>query len=260
MNGEDTGLGTGTFVWPAAHVLAKFIEKHSSALKVPSRRICELGSGTGLVGLVATKLGAAVTMTDQEQVMELLRRNIARMTPNTLSRVVACTYDWGKSVESLSPPFDVIIVSDCILPKLYPMEPLVKALDVLISAESIALISYEHRTYPDFDPRYEFYRLAALCGLNVHVIPLEMHDSIYNAEDIEIWAVYRNGFSPRCPVSFWTQTGQSSLVFKTWGDTEFVTGTMKSRVEASAVDFLIKQKPTGTTGSYIWPGSVILSR
>eukprot|EP01040_Poterioochromonas_malhamensis_P020045 gene20045-23845_t len=27
LNGELKGLGTGTFVWPAAHVLAKFLEK-----------------------------------------------------------------------------------------------------------------------------------------------------------------------------------------------------------------------------------------
>lgn len=35
-------------------------------------------------------------------------------------------YDWGHDTSHLNPPFDVVIVSDCILPKLYPIEPLVQ--------------------------------------------------------------------------------------------------------------------------------------
>eukprot|EP01035_Chromulina_nebulosa_P023675 gene23675-30705_t len=48
-NGEIKGLGTGTLVWPAAHVLSKYLEKRYltySSLK--NKRVCDIGSGTGI--------------------------------------------------------------------------------------------------------------------------------------------------------------------------------------------------------------------
>lgn len=44
---------------------------------VSGQRIIELGSGTGVVGLVAAALGAQqVTLTDKQQILPLLKRNI----------------------------------------------------------------------------------------------------------------------------------------------------------------------------------------
>ena len=51
-----------------------------------------------------------------------------RQALEAAGRVKVATYDWGEEDSHLSPPFDLIIVSDCILPKLYPIEPLVKVL------------------------------------------------------------------------------------------------------------------------------------
>jgi Lysine methyltransferase len=45
-NGELKGLGTGTFVWPAAHVLSKYLENNYSNRMI-GMNICDLGSGTG---------------------------------------------------------------------------------------------------------------------------------------------------------------------------------------------------------------------
>jgi hypothetical protein len=68
---------------------------------------------------------------------------VRRVLP--LSRVHVCEYNWGGDDAHLSPPLDVLIVSDCLLPKLYPIEPLVAALDKLAGPNTAIIVSYEHR-------------------------------------------------------------------------------------------------------------------
>jgi len=87
--------------------------------------------------------------------------------------------------------YDIILVSDCVLPKLYPIAPLVDALDELSGPESVAYISYEERYYPEYDPKEYFRTLAEGKGLEVTVVPLEEQHPIYSVEDIEIWEVRR---------------------------------------------------------------------
>ncbi len=87
--------------------------------------------------------------------------------------------------------FDIILVSDCVLPKLYPIEPLVSAIDELTGPSTIAYISYEYRYYPDYDPKDHFVQLANLKGLEVETIPTESQHPVYSVEDIEIWEVRR---------------------------------------------------------------------
>jgi len=87
--------------------------------------------------------------------------------------------------------FDIILVSDCVLPKLYPIGPLVDAIDELSGPNTLSLLSYEQRYYPEFDPKEEFCRLATLRNLVVRTVPQEELDPIYSAEDIEIWEVRR---------------------------------------------------------------------
>lgn len=58
----DAGPGCGGIAWPAGQVLSNYLVHHGP---LQGRRILELGSGTGLVGLVAARLGAEVIITDQ---------------------------------------------------------------------------------------------------------------------------------------------------------------------------------------------------
>lgn len=65
----------GTRVWDAAVVLARCMERMSSQgrLLLEGRRVVELGAGTGLVGLVAARLGARVLLTDVAALVPGLR-------------------------------------------------------------------------------------------------------------------------------------------------------------------------------------------
>ncbi|WVZ11622.1 hypothetical protein V8G54_016152 [Vigna mungo] len=62
---EDYGL----FVWPCSVVLAEYVwqQKH----RFSGATVVELGAGTSLPGLVAAKLGARVTLTDNSTRLEV---------------------------------------------------------------------------------------------------------------------------------------------------------------------------------------------
>ena len=67
------GVGTGGSVWPAAHVLARYLEKSGFAEK---KTVLELGAGTGAAGLAAALCGATtVALTDLDSVLWLCQEN-----------------------------------------------------------------------------------------------------------------------------------------------------------------------------------------
>jgi 2-polyprenyl-3-methyl-5-hydroxy-6-metoxy-1,4-benzoquinol methylase len=129
-NGESKGLGTGTAVWPAAHVLSKYLEKRFGANGLRGKRVCDIGSGTGCTGFIAAALGAEVTLTDQEQLLLFMESNKAIVCSENVTissdRIKVEIYNWGASLDHLNPPFDYVLISDCVLPKLYPIEPLIQ--------------------------------------------------------------------------------------------------------------------------------------
>lgn len=87
--------------------------------------------------------------------------------------------------------FDIILVSDCVLPRLYPIQPLVDAIDELSGPRTVTYLSYEYRYYPEYDPKEFFAALARDKGLHVRTIPIEEQHPIYSVDDIEIWEVRR---------------------------------------------------------------------
>jgi ribosomal protein L11 methylase PrmA len=126
--------------------------------------------------------------------------------------IVIKKYWWGDGTCFVGETMNschVILVADCVLPKLYPIGPLVDAIDELLPHSSstndkndnrnspdaaddgIAILSYEHRYYPDYDPRVKFLELAMAKNLTVKVIPTDELHPIYCVEDIEIWKVQR---------------------------------------------------------------------
>jgi len=214
QRGEVEGTyGTGATVWPAAIVLMKYLEKHAEKL-LWNKRCVDLGSGTGITSIAAALLGAKeVICTDGEpNVVKLAIDNLDRVMEelvktahddvenisNTERKIKGCPFSvqeywWGSGSIVGGNHADVVLVADCVLPKLYPIGPLVDAIDdLLTSPDAVAILSYEYRYYPDFDPGQEFRRLCAIKGLSFESIPLIEHDIVYSVEDIEIWHVRRS--------------------------------------------------------------------
>jgi SAM-dependent methyltransferase len=197
QRGEVEGTyGTGATVWPAAMVLLKYLERNPQL--VFRKRVVDLGSGTGVTSLAAAILGAAhVVCTDGEDSVVNLASENCRVVPVGECPIKVQKYWWGTQPLP-DDQCEVVLVADCVLPKLYPIAPLVQAIDELLSIDpdknkndAVAILSYEHRYYPDYDPRTRFRELAKERGLAVETIPLEHLDSVYSVDDIEIWHVTR---------------------------------------------------------------------
>jgi predicted nicotinamide N-methyase len=219
QRGEVEGTyGTGATVWPASVILIKYLERHAVAL-LHEKRVVDLGAGTGVTSIAAALLGAShCVCTDGEPaVVQLAQDNIRNAAQqlneaennethtdsSTLEEaairirnclVSADKYWWGTGPIAAmgNTHCDVVLVSDCVLPKLYPIAPLVNALDqLLVAPMAMAILSYEHRYFAEYDPRDKFRELCHAKGLIVQVVPMDEQDPVYSVDDIEIWHVRR---------------------------------------------------------------------
>jgi len=198
QRGEIDGtFGTGATVWPASIVLLKYLELHLD--KVKGKKVIDLGAGTGITSMAAAILGAErVVCTDGvESVVKLARQNISKACTQLereeeeISKQCGCIetqyYWWGSG--SIKEQFDTIIIADCVLPKLYPIAPLVDALDELMKDDAVAILSYEHRHFEHYHPEDKFRELAKAKGMIVKKISADELDPVYSVDDIEIWEV-----------------------------------------------------------------------
>lgn len=259
LNGEMKGLGTGTFVWPAAHVLAKYLEITYPDFGLRGKTICDIGSGTGLTGFVASVLGGDVTLTDQSHILRLLQENLSivsndlTVSPHYVSvwtpqQVTIAEYDWD-TLQGPSTVFDILLISDCVLPKLYPIASLMHAVHHLMAPHTIALFSYEHRPYPEYDPRMEVQRLCEVYNLVLTVIPASNHHPVYSADDIELWIIQHKSHDHQAHVTI------VPLQLLTWGqELESISLLLHGK------QVTIKQQPHSSIGCFLWPSSIICSR
>lgn len=190
--------------------------------------VADLGAGTGATSIVAALVlnASMVVCTDgSELVVDLARDNIQQVvsefrqeyeegcnddgdtvsirtfTQNGIDMssfmlggcdIQVRKYLWGDGTMNTSDiQYNFIVASDCILPKLYPIAPFVDALDELSSQHTVTYIAYEHRFYPEYDPKERFISLANQKGFTVRVVPLEEQHPIYSVEDIEVWEICR---------------------------------------------------------------------
>jgi len=132
----------GSIVFPAAKALASWLEDQGELTGV---KTVELGCGTGLVGLVACRLGARVVLTDLEIYLGQLQENIEANKDVLKGDVEAKSLDWEQEVgASLRGQADLLLVSDCVYYE-QSLGPLVKTMISLTNSQSTVLLSYERR-------------------------------------------------------------------------------------------------------------------
>uniref|UniRef100_A0A8C7Y0M3 EEF1A lysine methyltransferase 3 n=1 Tax=Oryzias sinensis TaxID=183150 RepID=A0A8C7Y0M3_9TELE len=148
-------LGVAAAVWEAAVHLCRFLKDQSVNLK--GKRIIELGAGTGLVGILAARLGAEVTLTDLPLALPQLQANVSA---NTLSNgwpsaePAVLPLSWGEDHLNFPSDWDLVLGADIIyLPETYPL--LLKTLAHLCKSGAVVYLSSkmrrEHGTHIFFE-------------------------------------------------------------------------------------------------------------
>ncbi|XP_032684366.1 methyltransferase-like protein 23 [Odontomachus brunneus] len=102
------------YIWPCAPVLALFLWEHRDDLV--GKHVLELGAGTSLPGILASKCGASVTLSDSAnntRALQHIRRCTELNGVQNQVRIIGIT--WGLFLNSLFTlgPLDLIIGSDC---------------------------------------------------------------------------------------------------------------------------------------------------
>lgn len=141
----DASPGCGGIAWPAGQVLSNYLANKGPGF-IKGRTVLELGSGTGLVGLVAGKLGGNVWITDQLPLLDIMRRNVK--SNNLESSVVVSELNWGFPLTPNIPHPNLILAADCVY-----FEPafslLVQTLSDLAETTTEILFCYKKRRKAD---------------------------------------------------------------------------------------------------------------
>ncbi|KAK6291611.1 hypothetical protein J4Q44_G00373950 [Coregonus suidteri] len=109
----------GGVIWPAALALCNYLETNTDVIDLKGKQVLELGSGTGLVSIIASLLGAQVTATDLPDVLSNLRYNLLRNTRGRSKYTPEVTaLAWGPGVERTYPRsiyhYDYVLAADVV--------------------------------------------------------------------------------------------------------------------------------------------------
>ncbi|XP_059185532.1 EEF1A lysine methyltransferase 3-like [Centropristis striata] len=168
-------LGVAAPVWEAALQLCGYLEQQS--VEVRGQRVIELGAGTGLVGILAARLGAVVTLTDLPLALPQLQANVSANMPSSgwpSSPPSVLPLSWGEDHMNFPSDWDLVLCADIIyLPETYPL--LVETLAHLCKSGAVVYLSSkirkEHQT-----PR--FYEECLLSRFNVELVHRDDNQNI----------------------------------------------------------------------------------
>lgn len=204
MKALEKALESNEHVWDAGVVLCKYLESPDCRCILAGKTWVDLGSGTGIIGLVAAQLGARVVLTDRCDTLSTLKMNVESHAGRFLEQPVVLAMDWveiattlaaGGKPEAISDlesrglwPIDGVFIGDCIwFEKI--LEPLLTTLLALSEGPSghctEVVLSHEHR-----DEEVDTRVLAAVharLGGALHQVPQSDLHPGWLSDRISVW-------------------------------------------------------------------------
>ncbi|KAI4334344.1 hypothetical protein L6164_019047 [Bauhinia variegata] len=188
----------GTTVWDASLVFIKFLEKNCrkgrfSPAKLRGKRVIELGAGCGVSGFGMALLGCDVLVTDQKEVLPLLKRNVERnisrvMQSNSGSdsfgSIEVSELQWGDEnhIKALGPPFDYIIGTDVVYAE-HLLEPLLQTIFALSGPRTTILLGCEIRSTTVHEQMLRMWSK----NFDVKTVPKSKMDETYQHPSIQLF-------------------------------------------------------------------------
>lgn len=119
----EAELGTGLTIWDGSIVLAKYLEANPAI--VVNKAVLEVGSGTGIVGIVAGLIGAnRSVLTDLQYTLKNLQHNVDKNKPHSeesynvevmeLDWFNAATYPTTRDDNGVEKNWDVVLGADVV--------------------------------------------------------------------------------------------------------------------------------------------------
>ncbi|XP_067835134.1 EEF1A lysine methyltransferase 3-like [Heptranchias perlo] len=113
---SSNNLVIPAIIWEAGLVLCRFFEKEN--INFSGKKMIELGSGTGILGILAIRLGGDVTLTDKPEVLNQIELNVANNVPSSIiHRSKVSALSWGENHDQFPTDYDIILGSDIVYKK-----------------------------------------------------------------------------------------------------------------------------------------------
>ncbi|XP_051869542.1 EEF1A lysine methyltransferase 3-like [Pristis pectinata] len=140
----DPRLGISSYIWDAGISLCQYFEKED--VTFTGKKVIELGSGTGIVGILAALLGGHVTITDKPDTLKQINSNISINVPFACRhRLKVRPLTWGEDQTKFPTDYDFILGSDIVYSSVcYPA--LLETLRYLCNQGTTIYLSSELRT------------------------------------------------------------------------------------------------------------------
>ncbi|XP_072894207.1 EEF1A lysine methyltransferase 3-like [Hemitrygon akajei] len=136
---KESSLGVSAYVWSPGLALCRYFE--AEKMNFTGKKLLELGSGSGIVGIFATLLGGDVTLTDKPYVLKQIEYNVsANIPPCSRHRIKVSSLVWGTDQKNYPNDFDYILGSDIVYsPSQFPF--LLQTLQDLCGSNTVIYLS-----------------------------------------------------------------------------------------------------------------------
>lgn len=172
---------------PQGVVLAKYLE-HAYPSGLVGKTVLELGSGTGIVGIVASILGARhVYLTDLPYTLPTLQETIELNSGVAKGKVMAVPLDWTAPDDSYE-DVDLILASDVVWVHEL-IDPLVNVLKHLTNRPDPPLVILSHQTRSTASDEAFFGSLSDT--FNIKQVPTDEHHPEFQDEVIGVYELRR---------------------------------------------------------------------